>query len=68
MAETTTLEVRGMQCGGCERTVREAVEALPGVERCVAEHIGDDVEVVFDPQRVGIEQIRQAIVAAGFHA
>jgi copper chaperone CopZ len=68
MVETATLDVRGMHCGGCERTVREAVSAIPGVRRCVAEHIGDEVEVVFDAELVGLEQIRQAIVAAGFDA
>jgi RND superfamily putative drug exporter len=28
---TETLEVRGMTCGGCERRIRAAVSALPGV-------------------------------------
>jgi copper chaperone CopZ len=68
MLETAVLDVRGMHCGGCERTVRQAVTELAGVERCVPEHIGDEVEVVFDPEQVGIEQIRVAIVAAGFIA
>lgn len=62
------LPVHGMSCGGCEQRVRDAVEALPGVERVVPEHIGDEVEVLYDPARVDLEAIRAAIRAAGFAA
>ncbi len=60
--------VRGMSCGGCEQRVREALEALPGVDRAVPEHIGDEVEVHSDPAVVDLEAIRAAIRAAGFAA
>ena len=57
-----------MGCGGCEAHVREAVAALPGVAEVVPEHIGDLVEVTFDPAAVDLDRIRAAIVAAGFTA
>ena len=60
--------VRGMACGGCERRVREALEALPGVERALPEHIGDEVEVYYDPAVVDLDGIRAAVRAAGFAA
>ena len=60
--------VHGMSCGGCEEKVREAVEALPGVARAVPEHIGDEVEVFYDPAVVDLPAIRAAIRAAGFAA
>ena len=63
---TETLEVRGMTCGGCERRIRDAVSALPGVAAEVAEHIGDEVEVRFDESSVGLDDIRRAITAEGF--
>ena len=65
---TIVMEVRGMHCGGCESAVREAVGALPGVSRVVAEHIGDEVEVDYDPELVGPDELRRAIVDAGFAA
>jgi copper chaperone CopZ len=65
---TETLDVRGMHCDGCEARVRDAVAALPGVERAVAEHIGDLVEVTYDPALVDRESIRAAIAGAGFAA
>jgi copper chaperone len=63
---TETLDVRGMTCGGCERRVNDAVSAIPGVVAVVAEHIGDEVEVTFDPARVDLDAIRTAIAAEGF--
>jgi copper chaperone len=64
--ERALIPVTGMHCGGCERSVREAVERLAGVECAVAEHIGDEVEVVYDPALVGPAEIRAAIAAVGF--
>lgn len=55
-----------MTCGGCEARIRDAVAALPGVDAVVAEHIGDEVEVRFDPAAVGLDQIRAAIAGEGF--
>jgi copper chaperone len=63
---TETLEVHGMSCGGCEQRIRAAVSALPGVREVVPEHIGDEVEVTFDPGAVSVEAIRAAIAGAGF--
>jgi len=55
-----------MMCAGCEGRVRAAVSALDGVESVVAEHIGDEIEVTFDPASVGLDRIRAAIAAEGF--
>jgi len=57
-----------MHCGGCEARVHDAVAALPGVEAVVAEHIGDLVEVTYDPARTDLDRIRAAVVGAGFAA
>ena len=63
---TETIDVQGMRCGGCEQRLRDALVALPGVAEAAPEHIGDLVDVTFDPHVVGLEQIRQAILEAGF--
>jgi copper chaperone CopZ len=63
---TETIEVRGMMCGGCEQRVREALAALPGVVSSTPEHIGDEVEVTYDPAVVGMGEVRAAIEGAGF--
>ena len=57
-----------MHCAGCERTLRDALEALPGVTRARPEHIGDDVEVDYDEAAVSVADLRDTIDAAGFTA
>ena len=63
---TETIAVTGMSCGGCEQRVHDAVMALPGAASVTAEHIGDEVEVTFDPARLDVKAIRGAIAAAGY--
>jgi len=63
---TETIEVHGMHCGGCEQRLRTALVALPGVAEATPEHIGDLVDVTFDPDIVGLQRIRETIREAGF--
>jgi copper chaperone CopZ len=64
---TETIAVVGMTCEGCEQRVHDAVMALPGAVSVTAEHIGDEVEVTFDPARLDVKAIRTVIAAAGYH-
>jgi uncharacterized protein len=63
---TEVIGVRGMHCGGCERTVSEAVSALPGVAGARADFVAEEIEVTFAPDRVGTAAIRSAVRDAGF--
>jgi len=58
---TETIAVAGMTCGGCEQRLHDAVMALPGAVSVTAEHIGDEVEVTFDPARLDVKAVREAI-------
>jgi copper chaperone len=66
--ETRIIPVRGMSCGGCERSIEIALLRLDGVQQVVPEHIADEVEVTFDPAKVDLDRIHEAIAAAGFAA
>jgi copper chaperone len=63
-----TLRVDGMSCGGCVRNVTGVLKALPGVLE--AEVMLDEAEaqVSFDPTLISVEQLRRAIIDAGFDA
>jgi copper chaperone CopZ len=63
---TEVLEVRGMHCGGCERTVSRAVQAVQGVGSARADFVAEEVEVTFDPTRTDLDAIRTAVRDAGF--
>jgi copper chaperone CopZ len=63
---TEVIGVRGMHCGGCERTVSLALTALPGVHGARADFVAEEVEVTFEPDRVGPAAMRAAVHDAGF--
>jgi copper chaperone CopZ len=58
----------GMHCGGCERSVSRAVQAIPGVGSARADFVAEEVEVTYDPGQTDLEAIRAAVRDAGFTA
>jgi len=65
-ARTEIVPVRGMHCGGCERTVSDAVQSVPGVGSARADFVAEEVEVTFDPGQPDLDAIRAAVRDAGF--
>ncbi|MBX9962028.1 MAG: heavy-metal-associated domain-containing protein [Burkholderiales bacterium] len=61
-----TLKVGGMTCNGCVASVTRVVRALPGVTSADVSLADSAATVEFDPTRTSTEQIRQAIVTAGY--
>jgi copper chaperone len=66
--EKIVLRVEGMKCGGCENTVRGALEACAGVRAARSSHKDNSVEIEFDPARIDVAALKQAIVRAGYSA
>lgn len=66
--ENVVIKVGGMSCGGCVKNVTGVLSALPGVEWAEVFLEAGEARVSFDPARVGIERLRQAIEDAGFDA
>jgi copper chaperone len=62
----TILNVQGMKCGGCETTVRTAVEACEGVSMVKPDHKAATVEVEYDETRIGLDAIKKVIADQGF--
>jgi copper chaperone CopZ len=58
-----TLNVEGMDCGGCEESIKRSVGKLPGIQQVNADHVSGRVEVTGDPDE---SKVREAIVDAGF--
>ncbi|MBS3963982.1 MAG: heavy-metal-associated domain-containing protein [Methylomonas sp.] len=66
MAQSASISVTGMKCGGCENTIEKAVSALDGVVNVAASHAKKRVDVEFDDGKVDLDSIEDAIIAAGF--
>lgn len=60
---STTYTVTGMTCGHCELSVREEVEALPGVTAAVADRAAGTLVVTGE---VSPERVADAVAEAGY--
>ena len=66
LMDTILLQVEGMSCQGCVRSVSAALTALPGVETVTVSLAEGRASVTFDPTRASGDDLRQAIAEAGF--
>ena len=66
-----TLKVIGereMQCAGCENAVKAALKKLPGILNVEASHQTQNVDVTYDPDKVGVDNMKAALLKAGYQA
>jgi copper chaperone CopZ len=64
--ESITMKVDGMSCAHCEKRVITALQRVAGVTDEKASAQEGEVAVSFDPEKSGIEQIREAILECGY--
>ncbi|XP_010941679.1 cation-transporting ATPase HMA5 isoform X1 [Elaeis guineensis] len=67
-ARRIQVRVTGMTCSACTNSVEAAINALPGVARASVSLLQNKAHVVFDPNLVKDEDIKDAIEDAGFEA
>jgi sulfite exporter TauE/SafE/copper chaperone CopZ len=60
------LKIEGMQCVGCEETIVEAVNALPGIQAVKASYVAQSVDVEYDDTVVDLDRITTAITGKGY--
>ena len=60
-----TLKVEGMMCTHCEARVKKALEAVPGVESAVADHVAGNAVVTLSTS-VEDEALRAAVEAQDY--
>ena len=64
--QTATLNISGMTCGGCVRSVSKVLNALDGVARSDVSLDERRAVIDFDPDKVGVERLKRAIEEAGY--
>jgi Cu+-exporting ATPase len=64
--ERLRIEIGGMTCANCAATVEDAVTALDGVSGAEVNYATDEGTVEFDPERVSLAEIHDAIAEAGY--
>ena len=60
------LNVEGITCGGCEKSIRNALLGKEGVSDASASHETGVVNIDYDEAKIQQHAIKQAIEDAGF--
>ncbi|MCO6427854.1 heavy metal-associated domain-containing protein [Nitrosomonas communis] len=66
--QTTIINIKGMTCMGCVRSVKNVVEKISGVGSVEVSLENAQVTIQFDAAIACVDQFRQAIEDAGFEA
>ena len=65
--KTITLNIEGMHCDGCVKSVTQVLTELDGVQSAVVQLEGK-ANITFDENRVNVAQLIEVIEDAGFDA
>jgi Cu+-exporting ATPase len=63
-----TLDIKGMRCDGCARSLTGTLEGLSGVAQPRVSYALEQAQLVFDPATTTLVDILAAIEAAGYQA
>lgn len=65
---TITLNIDGMTCGGCVKSVTKVLNDLDGVRSATVSLENKNAQVEFDESKIQIAQLVEAVEDAGFDA
>ncbi len=63
--EVITLKIEGWTCASCEKDIRRALLAVPGVKSADVSYARSGASVAIEPGRVSQEQLIKAVASAG---
>lgn len=66
--ETLTLNIEGMTCGGCVKSVTRILEGVEGVAKAEVSLEGKSALIEFDPTKTGAAALIDAVEDGGFDA
>ncbi|QIW16762.1 hypothetical protein A4G20_10700 [Pasteurellaceae bacterium RH1A] len=66
--QTLELQVQGMTCGGCAKSVQKVLSALDGVSQVEVDWQAGLARLIFDPAKIEQAALIEAIEEAGFEA
>jgi len=67
-AHELTLDVRGMRCDNCARSLTDVLVGLEGVSEARVSYALEEAQLSFDPVRISLEKIIDAVDSAGYQA
>ena len=66
--ETLTLNIEGMTCGGCVKSVTRILESGEGVAKAEVSLEGKSALIECDPAKTGVAALIEAVEDGGFDA
>ncbi|PWI57541.1 copper ion binding protein [Sulfoacidibacillus thermotolerans] len=63
---TITIAVKGMTCGGCVKSVTNALNRVQGVREAKVDLASAKATVTFDETKTTVESLKEAIEEAGY--
>ena len=64
--ETVELNIEGMTCQGCVKSVTRTLAGVPGVGKVDVSLPEARARVTYDPARAGVADLKRAVEGAGF--
>jgi len=64
--EKLTLNIQGMSCGHCKKSVEGALQNLTGVSSAEVNLENGTVDVTFDETKVNVDAMKEAIEEQGY--
>ncbi len=64
--EKATMNISGMTCGGCVRSVSSVLSALDGVAKADVSLDKQCAVVDYDAAKLNVEQLKHAVTEAGY--
>ena len=64
--KSTELNIEGMHCQGCAKTVEMLLTAVPGVKSVTASYAEHGARIFYDPAAVAPEALAAAVARAGY--
>lgn len=62
----TVISVYGMTCSHCKKWIADAISVLEGVEKVIVSLEAESATVSFDPEKISLDQIKEAVRKAGY--
>jgi mercuric ion transport protein len=66
--ECVEFKINGMTCTGCEQHITGEVIKLTGIQSVKTSYADNNSRIEFDPKRINIHQIQEAIDSTGYQA
>lgn len=67
MNSDVTLKVSDISCDHCKKFIEATIKALPGIVNVDTSLKEGLVDITFEPEKVEVSDIREAIVDAGYN-